>query len=363
MILYNYVAGGPFPPEMPDGFSPGKFGRCDVAAFVFSTGADDVGWGLAHSLEVGPYPRGLLFSFSPENRDFKKAADFFQVPAFPACVVVPYRTFMERLCIDKHFDRSPGIIRPHPFEPAGWITDLPEEQFEADGLTCLIIPVDTFDSGDSREYLDRIIAASSQFLRGVLRTKTGYVRKIKERRVDELLSAGEILPFETEIYILFTRPAQRHTQLERIIYDTFGQFGAATDDVLVRILYPSYQSDEYKRLLEMYGIVKEPAAIFKKPSESRAVVKLERDFFEGIPRLDDNLHNLVSDLHRAIARGRTTTARRIVGSLRAPAALSATYSQTAQLGTQIVQLKAENILIRQVAGDFVAGNKIQGQSF
>jgi hypothetical protein len=358
MILYNYVAGGPFPPEMPEGFSPWKFGRCDIAAFVFSTGADHAGWGLAQSLQVGPYPRGLVFSFSPENRDFKKAADFFRVPSFPACVVVPYSTFAEQLCVEKQFDRSLGT----PFGPAAWITNLPEEQSEAEGLTCLITPVDTFGSGNAGECLERIIDASSQFIKGVPASSTGFVRKIGRREVNQLRNGREILPLETEIYILFTRPALRHTQLEKIIYDTFVQFGAATDDVLVRILYPNYQSDEYKRVLETYDIGKEPAAIFKKPSDSRAVIKLERDFFEGIPRLEDNLHNIVSDLHRAIARGRTTTARRIVGSLRVPAALTATYSQTARVGTQILHLKAENVLIRQVAGDFVAGNKIQGQS-
>src|SRR5260370_24500419 len=255
MNLYNYVAGVPFPPSMPEGFSERKFGRVD--AVLFALAADQNHYfadSLAGRLQAAREFRGLVYSLSPENRDFLKCADFFRVSAFPSYIVVPYDDFRKFLCIEperRYLDDEHGRL---------WMS----RKYDEYPLDYAIINGDVLERSSSRNIEEEMLELARSFCEGKTRVDSPVllVRSISRRQLDELKHYANPLPRGTEITVLFSRPALRHTEFERILYDAFISFGAATDDVLVRILYPSYISDEFAKCRTKYNVYKLPALIF-----------------------------------------------------------------------------------------------------
>ncbi len=355
MNLYNYVAGVPFPPSMPEGFSERKFGRVD--AVLFALAADQNHYfadSLAGRLQAAREFRGLVYSLSPENRDFLKCADFFRVSAFPSYIVVPYDDFRKFLCIEperRYLDDEHGRL---------WMS----RKYDEYPLDYAIINGDVLERSSSRNIEEEMLELARSFCEGKTRVDSPVllVRSISRRQLDELKHYANPLPRGTEITVLFSRPALRHTEFERILYDAFISFGAATDDVLVRILYPSYISDEYAKCRTKYNVVKLPAAIFSLGQTGQLVVKVERDFFERMPDLRERVTFLISDIHHAIASGHTTVAEGLVNELSSAVDGQAIAIEESAIvnGMNVIQLRpGSTIIIHERENSIVEYDKVK----
>jgi hypothetical protein len=361
MQLYNYVAGGPFPPSMPEGFNEHRFGHADVVIFALSGINDnDCAHHLARELQTDREFRGLVYSYSFENRDFLKCANFFRVPTFPSYIAVSYRAFREFLCIDSEMSHL------EHYEHWRWNTYQPPYIRNSKKLQYAIINGDALKRSSSLHIEREILGFARLFCIGRIEEaeKTFLsVRSISKNHLDALMQSAQPQLYSTVITVLFTRPAWRHTEFERLLYSSFIKFGSITDDVLVRILYPSHISDEYAKRVKEYNIIKLPAAIFSHKKTGSLVMKVERDFFESISDLDKRLEFLISDIHRAIAAGHKTMAKRLVKDLMAAAGNQAVTLEEMETETEniVFQLRPKNVfMIRRMEGDIVARDKVQG---
>jgi hypothetical protein len=375
MNLYNYVAGAPFPPGMPEGFSEWKFGRVD--AVLFALAADQNNYfadGLAGRLQTAREFRGLVYSLGPENRDYLKCADFFRVPDFPSYIVVSYGDFRKFLCIEPEIgyrdeererfwpnrDYRRGLSYYHSGIDTQGIS-------HGSRLDYAIVNGDVLERNSSSDIEEKVLELARSFCEGKAAVDNSVllVRSISRRRLDELKQSAHPLPHGTEITVLFSRPAWRHTEFERILYDAFISFGAATDDVLVRILYPSYISDEYAKCRAKYNVVKLPAAIFCLGQTGQLVVKVERDFFERMPDLGERVAFLISDIHYAIANGHTTVAKGLVNELSSAVNSQAIAVEESVIvnGMNVIQLRpGSTIIIHERENSIVEYDKVKGDA-
>jgi hypothetical protein len=342
--IYNHAAGGPFPPGLPEKFSEWKFGHADVVILeVADSAKNHHGSSIAGHLQTSREFRGLVYSYYPENRDFLRCADFFRVSAFPSYVVISYRAFRELLCTSK--------VSP-PYD---------NEKYIYEDRTATFYHSDHLRQGGKLEYgvinadvlaaRDRSIDVAQEVLKIARDFCTKGIRKsdeiafsfgsISRFDLDAIKHSAQPSAHGTEIIVLFTRPAWRHTDFERVLYDSFISFGAITDDVLVRILYPTYISNAYSQAVAEYNIIKLPAAVFTSGDTGRFVMKVERDFFECLSDSGSEIDYVISDIHRAIASGNKNTAKGIVKKLRS-SALKESVNGT---GKHIIQVISEKAVI------------------
>lgn len=341
MQLYNYVAGGTFPPGLPEGFDEWKFGRADVAIFVLEReDSHGIGSNLARSLQTSREFRGLVYSYTPENRDYLKCADFFLVPAFPSYIAVSHSTFVKYFNLDS----------PSRFQRLQFSSD--------DRLECIVINGDALSGAKNSNSVEQILDYARRFIGADLSACVGSFATVRRLPIVTLSAIrNETAPLfhSSEITVLFTRPAWRHTDIERVVYRAFSEFGAITDDVQVRILYPSHIAKDYEHLINKYGVVKLPAAVFRNSRTRRVVLKVERDLLQGIAQTEDRLSYLISDVHRAIASGRPGEAKNLVRQLEADTGLTLESKETGDSPEgQIVQIRVHSLV-----GDIVLGDKRQ----
>lgn len=342
MDLYNWVAGGQFPPGMPERFHEHTFGPVDVVIFVVGGDASSTEVKhIANNLQMGERLRGLVYSYSPENRDYRRCVELFRVSVIPSYVMVPYLAFRALLCTDGNRAWMPSSRFPLPLGE-----HLPYAIINGDRLVAR-----------GRSHGERVLHLAMDFLRGDLRADqvTVTVGAVSSEQLRSLTVTTRPVEIDVEIAVLFTRPAWRHTALERGVYEAFVSFGAITENVRVRVLYPSYIFDDFAIRVKEYGLIKLPAAVFYASGAEEVRVKIERDLFERLPDLEDDLRSLISDVHHSIAAGRTGIARRLV-NLRRQA--TAAQIQTHQ-GGAVIQVQATNVIaIRNLRGDVVGRDKL-----
>jgi hypothetical protein len=179
-----------------------------------------------------------------------------------------------------------------------------------------------------------------------------WVRHVPRRALALAASETPALRYASEIDVVFTRPAWRHTEFERNIYDAFVEFGATTDDVLVRVLYPSHVSDAYELFLRKSGVVKLPAAVFRSSRRKQVTVRVDRDILQRAVAVPDRLRYLISDLHRTVGLGLGRDAQRLVHELEAHTGL-----QLALHASNVVPTDRVQIQIHRLEGDLVLGDK------
>jgi hypothetical protein len=338
MNLYNYVAGGEFPPRLPDRFSPYKFGHIDVVVFVLEgEKRHEIGNRLAGPLQVSRELRGLVYSYGPENRDYLRCADFFVVSAFPSCVVVAYPDMSEIIVNGRR-----ALVRS------------PLQHWKDDDIRILSINADGLIRRPGDNVAESILEHARQFIESRNAVDTPNVRVRHVPRCALALAAAETptLRYASEINVFFTRPAWRHTEFERAIYDTFIEFGATTDDVLVRVLYPSHVSDAYESFLRKSGVVKLPAAVFRSSRRKQVTVRVDRDILQRVVGVPDRLRYLISDLHRTVGLGLGREAQRLVDELEAHTGLQLVFHPS-----NVVPEDRVHIQIHRLEGDLVLGNK------
>lgn len=373
MQLYNYVAGGEFPPRMPKGFNEYKFGHAEVVVFCL-TGIEEEfhAHRIAIKLQTSSEFKGLVYTYAPTNRDFLKCADFFGISAFPSYVVISYHDFRRLLCVDYGLGRERYDLEN--FEDFYRMFYENERRYKFSrqdvpykGLKCIIINGDKLQSLNLKDSDEEILNLARLFVRAKpldVNPTVVITKIISEKALSHLRNKATPLIHGTEMIVLFTRPAWRHTEFEQSIYNGFIQFGAETDDVLVRVLYPSYLSDEYTKMVKEFKITRLPAAIIKENQKGRVIIKLERDFFECIPNLNKKIHFLISDIHRAIIGGHTKQAKRFVQQIRNNVDSEAlTTSEIISVsGEKVLQVFPQSaFIIKELHGDIVSGDKVEGR--
>jgi len=108
MELFNYVAGGPFPPGLSGNFKKRQHLRdWTVVLFILTYGKERSLSTLVGGLQDHPESCGLVYSYTPENRDFLVCARTFGITSFPACAMVSYQTFREHLCTEPELEGIP----------------------------------------------------------------------------------------------------------------------------------------------------------------------------------------------------------------------------------------------------------------
>lgn len=180
------------------------------------------------------------------------------------------------------------------------------------------------------------------------------------------------LVYHTEIIVLFPHARNNCTNFESILYDAFIRFGSGTDDVMVRILHPTFISNEYHELKSKYGIVQLPCAIFIHKATERVVVTMERDSFETISDLDaDKLDELISDIHQAISENRLTMAKMLAPGFwirifpffsifKKNRKLSVKCEQTSN-GERFFSINnLQNLVMINKTGDVIVGDQVGG---
>ena len=340
MNLYNYVAGGEFPPRLPDHFSPYKFGRIDVVVIVLEgEKRHEIGGSLAGPLQVSRELRGLVYSYGPENRDYLRCADFFAVSAFPSCIVIAYRDVSEII----------GGGRNVPLHARF-------RDAEDDNIQILSINADGLAREDRDNVGKLVLEYAGEFIAGsrVLETPNVRVRYVPRHALALAASDTQPLRHVSEIDVFFTRPAWRHTDFERTIYDTFIEFGATTDDVHVRVLYPSHVSDTYEIFLRKSGVVKLPAAVFKSNRRKHVTVRVDRDILQSLVAVPDRLRYLISDLHRTVGLGLGREAQQLVDEIQAHTGLQLVLHRPNVAPEDRVYIQIDHL-----EGDLVLGDKHQ----
>lgn len=345
MNLYNYVAGGTFPPGLPEGFNEWKFGRSDVAIFVLERDErSGIGGDLAADLQTSRDFRGLVFSYTPENRDYLKCAEFFQVPAVPCYIAVTDQTFAEFFQLGASSEFRKFYSRSERY------------------IECLVINGDMLMADRADGIGRRILEYARSFVAQNVSARTAPPLAVIKRLSVEALSAmrmeTEPLLHSNEIAVLFTRPAWRHTNFERRVYQAFTEFGSTTDDVWVRVFYPSHIANDYERLVGKYRVLKLPAALFISPKSGRTTYKVERDLLQRIAEPEDRLRYVISDLHRAITSRRPAEGRELLRQLEADSGMVLRSGEVADS----TEGRIIHIHVGTLVGDVVLGDKHQGDS-
>lgn len=331
MILYNYVAGAVFPPSLPPGLSTEWRKGIHVVFFVLEGAGTNAGGEMAGPLLDGRPLRGLVYSYAPENRDYGRCADFFRVAAFPSYVAVAWKDAAAFLG-NEATSKTAATVR------------------------ALVINGDALSRTDMHHTSERTFECVRRFITNEAMpedARYAVVRDISTAALARAAAQTTSLPHVSEITLFFTRPAWRHTKFERAVYDTFVEFGAATDDVLVRVLYPSHISDAYHTFIKKSGAVKLPAAVFSSTGNRRVTVRLERDILQRALRAQDQLRYLISDLHRAIGLGQATEAQELLRQIEDDTGLNIElHSAEGAVDNRVIH-------VHTLVGDIVMRDKIQ----
>jgi len=313
MVCHNHLAGSSFPPNLLN-----ENESLCLKVVIFSLkNAINVADQLAEKLRELPEFQGLVYHLDSENRDFMKCAKFFSISSYPAYVIVPYTEFKE------------------------FLHDVSDE---------------------SKELHYAVINAANLDVNTILKEfrnsyDNGMPCSLKMQNTADLRIKTEPLKYYTEITVLIPTARGNHSDLDALLYEVFMKFGSLTDDVLVRILHPTFISDEYQKALTKYQVSSLPCAIFIDKATNNIVVTIDRDAFEAIsePTRDkDKLGNLISDIHLAITMGKLDVAKQKAKPIHVTNREKPGQTLIFEPKTVIV---GENV---NVGGSIIGGDNVQG---
>jgi hypothetical protein len=159
-----------------------------------------------------------------------------------------------------------------------------------------------------------------------------------------------------EVSVLFARSPEHHTEFERGVFRAFLEYGKGTDDISVRVMYPTHVSQDYEAARREFGIVRLPAAVFHAARSGRAALTLERDAMECV--LDAELPFIVwiSDVHRLFESKPNMMPADALPVLREMPMLCE-WAKGGKVG-KVIRVHAQNaVIVEHLRGDVVLGDK------